>query len=178
MLDLRDKIKEFVIYKVRNREKISVWHDKWCEQGPLINIISYISIYDARLKSNATVAEMIVDGNWIWPSEWYVKYYILRNVQCHAIVDNMKDKVLWLNGNGVHAPYSTKSVWKDLRGVCPISRWHHVIWFSQLNHKHAFIIWMAINRKLVTQDRIKIWNKDDDLKCPLCKTFLVWVDSV
>ncbi|GKB99230.1 RNA-directed DNA polymerase, eukaryota, reverse transcriptase zinc-binding domain protein [Tanacetum coccineum] len=87
MLELRDKIKEYVIYRVRNGKKISIWHDKWCEQGPLINIISYRSIYDARLKPNATVSDMI----------------------------NMEDNVLWLKRDGNPIPYSTKAVWKDLR---------------------------------------------------------------
>ncbi|GKE07786.1 RNA-directed DNA polymerase, eukaryota, reverse transcriptase zinc-binding domain protein [Tanacetum coccineum] len=170
MLDLRDKIKEFVIYKVRNMEKILVWHDKWCELGLLTKIISYRSIYDARLNPNATVAEMIVNGSWICPREWYGKYPSLRNIQCPTIIENKKDEVLWLNRNGVSMPYFTEYEWKDLRGVWPVVGWHHVIWFSQLNPKHAFIMWMAIQGRLMTHDRIKLWNQDDDLKCPLCKT--------
>ncbi|GJW36209.1 RNA-directed DNA polymerase, eukaryota, reverse transcriptase zinc-binding domain protein, partial [Tanacetum coccineum] len=169
MLDLRDKIKEFVLYKVGNGEKISIWHDKWCEQGPLINIVSYRSIYDARFKPNATVAELIEDGHWIWPNEWYDKYPVLKDIQCPSINVSMKDNVLWRNRSGVPIPYSTKAVWKDLRGVWPIKKWHNVVWFSQLNPKHAFVLWIAIQRRLLTQDRIMVWNKDEDLKCSMCK---------
>nr|GEZ63584.1 hypothetical protein [Tanacetum cinerariifolium] len=81
----------------------------------------------------------------------------------------MEDKVLWLKRYGNPVSYSTKAVWKDLRGFWPIVKWHHVIWFFQFNPKHAFMMWMAIQGRLMTQDRIKIWKKDDDLKCPLCK---------
>ncbi|GJV44559.1 RNA-directed DNA polymerase, eukaryota, reverse transcriptase zinc-binding domain protein, partial [Tanacetum coccineum] len=169
MLELRDKIKEYVFYRVGNGKKILVWHDKWCEEGPLINIVSYRSIYDARLKPNATISEMIVDGNWIWPREWYDKYPVLRNVQCPTITQNLEDKVLWLTREGNLVPYSTKAVWKDLRGVWPIMKWHHVVWFSQFNPKHAFVMWMAIQGRLMTQYRIKVWKKDDELRCPLCK---------
>nr|GEV34469.1 hypothetical protein [Tanacetum cinerariifolium] len=164
MLDLRDKIKDIVIYKIGNGEKISLWHDRWCEQGHFINFISNRSIYDARLKANATVAEMIVDGNWIWPTEWKEKYPTFRYIQCHAMVENIDDKVMWPNRCSVTVLYSIKNVWNDLRGVWPITIWHHVIWFTQLNLKHAFIMWMAIHRKLMTQDMIKVWNRDDDLK--------------
>nr|GEV09013.1 NAC domain-containing protein 76-like [Tanacetum cinerariifolium] len=132
--------------------------------GHFIYFISNRSIYDARLKANATVAEMIVDGNWIWPTEWKDKYPTVRYIQCHAMVENIDDKVMWPNRCSVTVPYSTKNVWKDLRGVWPITIWDHVIWFTQLNLKHAFIMWMAIHRNLITQDRIKVWNKDDDLK--------------
>ncbi|GKE24804.1 RNA-directed DNA polymerase, eukaryota, reverse transcriptase zinc-binding domain protein [Tanacetum coccineum] len=102
--------------------KISIWHDKWCEQGPLINIVSYRSIYDGRFKPNATVAELIEDGHWIWPNEWYDKYPVLNDIQCLSINVSMKDNVLWRNRSGVPVPYSTKAVWKDLRGVWPIKK--------------------------------------------------------
>ncbi|GKB08693.1 RNA-directed DNA polymerase, eukaryota, reverse transcriptase zinc-binding domain protein [Tanacetum coccineum] len=180
-------IKDCQSLVARVANKVNCWRNKFLSYAGRLQLIASVlasmhkvikdkeslwvkSIYDATLNSNATVAEMIVDGNWIWPNEWYIKYPILRHIQCPAIIDNIEDKVLWLNRSGAPVPYSTKTMWKDLRGVWPITRWHHVIWFSQLNPKHAFIMWMAIHGKLMTQDRISIWNKDDDLKCPLCKT--------
>ncbi|GJU75280.1 hypothetical protein Tco_1272350 [Tanacetum coccineum] len=44
LLDIRDTIKPFVLYKIGNGLSISAWHDKWCTQGPL--------------------------DSWIWPAEW------------------------------------------------------------------------------------------------------------
>ncbi|GJZ95278.1 RNA-directed DNA polymerase, eukaryota, reverse transcriptase zinc-binding domain protein [Tanacetum coccineum] len=49
--------------------------------------------YDASIKVNATVYEMIVKGNWIWPTKCNVKYPILRNIQCPTIVENIEDKL-------------------------------------------------------------------------------------
>ncbi|GJX96374.1 RNA-directed DNA polymerase, eukaryota, reverse transcriptase zinc-binding domain protein, partial [Tanacetum coccineum] len=34
--------------------------------------------------------------------------------------------------------------------------------------RHAFVTWLAIQERLMTQDRIKIWRPNDDLKCGLC----------
>ncbi|GJV10402.1 RNA-directed DNA polymerase, eukaryota, reverse transcriptase zinc-binding domain protein [Tanacetum coccineum] len=33
----------------------------------------------------------------------------------------------------------------------------------------AFILWMAVRRRLQTQDRVMAWYNNNDMKCPLCK---------
>ena len=35
-----------------------------------------------------------------------------------------------------------------------------------------FFLWLAINQKLNTQDKVAVWNKVDDLKCPLCSSVM------
>ncbi|GKC94174.1 retrovirus-related pol polyprotein from transposon TNT 1-94 [Tanacetum coccineum] len=35
---------------------------------------------------------------------------------------------------------------------------------------HAFVLWMAIQKRLMTQDRIYQWNKDNSMKCSLCSS--------
>ncbi|GKG17609.1 hypothetical protein Tco_0362566, partial [Tanacetum coccineum] len=35
LMKIRDKIKPFVIFKIGDGKSISVWHDKWCDIGPL-----------------------------------------------------------------------------------------------------------------------------------------------
>ncbi|GKA83579.1 RNA-directed DNA polymerase, eukaryota, reverse transcriptase zinc-binding domain protein, partial [Tanacetum coccineum] len=34
--------------------------------------------------------------------------------------------------------------------------------------EHAFVLWMAIKGKLVTQDKLNVWYPGKNLKCPLC----------
>ncbi|GKD64554.1 reverse transcriptase zinc-binding domain-containing protein [Tanacetum coccineum] len=46
-------------------------------------------------------------------------------------------------------------------------KWLKVVWYSQCSPKQAIILWMAIQRKLMTQDRM-IWTQTDSLKCFLC----------
>ena len=35
-----------------------------------------------------------------------------------------------------------------------------------------FIVWMAVNERLQTQDRIMRWNNDINMRCPLCNNCL------
>ncbi|GKD81912.1 RNA-directed DNA polymerase, eukaryota, reverse transcriptase zinc-binding domain protein, partial [Tanacetum coccineum] len=43
-----------------------------------------------------------------------------------------------------------------------------VIWFSQNIPRQAFVLWMAIKKKLVTQDKLAIWYPGKIWKCLLC----------
>ncbi|GJR13728.1 hypothetical protein Tco_0796380 [Tanacetum coccineum] len=70
MLELRDKVKPYIMYNIGNGNIISMWHDRWCEKGPLTDIITNRVIYDAIFKNNAKVAKMIMDGRWILSNEW------------------------------------------------------------------------------------------------------------
>ncbi|XP_071704107.1 uncharacterized protein [Rutidosis leptorrhynchoides] len=64
--------------------------------------------------------------------------------------------------------YSTKQAWLDLRVNGPVTSWHHIVWYSQLIPKHAFILWLAIWDRLPTQVRLQKWSLKKDSKCLLC----------
>ncbi|GJW14521.1 RNA-directed DNA polymerase, eukaryota, reverse transcriptase zinc-binding domain protein [Tanacetum coccineum] len=81
-----------------------------------------------------------------------------------------KDSVKWLNAENKEVDFSTHVAWLSLREVWPRVDWWHVVWYSQCNPKQAFILWMEIQGKLLTKDRIMMWQNGDDLKCPLCKS--------
>ncbi|GKD76234.1 hypothetical protein Tco_1334516 [Tanacetum coccineum] len=74
MLEIKDKLKPFVIYNIRDGMKTSLWYDKWCSVGPFKNIIPIRLIYKARFKGNETVKDDISIGRWEWPDEWNVSY--------------------------------------------------------------------------------------------------------
>ncbi|GKC86929.1 RNA-directed DNA polymerase, eukaryota, reverse transcriptase zinc-binding domain protein, partial [Tanacetum coccineum] len=66
-----------------------------------------------------------------------------------------------------------KTVVKEIDRILKKFLWSHgsvnkVIWFTQCNPRCAFILWMAIQEKLATQDKMMKWSKDQ-LWCPLCK---------
>ncbi|GJR69495.1 RNA-directed DNA polymerase, eukaryota, reverse transcriptase zinc-binding domain protein [Tanacetum coccineum] len=78
-----------------------------------------------------------------------------------------KDKAQWLcEGNKV-MDYNTKAAWLTMRDNLPKVDWCKVVWYSQCSPKQAVILWMAIQRKLMTQDRM-VWMQGDTLKCSLC----------
>ena len=66
LLGLREKAKRHIEMKIGNGMKTSVWFDKWCNLGPLSQIVTRRDLYDARFDANATISEMVSDNQWIW----------------------------------------------------------------------------------------------------------------
>ncbi|GJU08021.1 reverse transcriptase zinc-binding domain-containing protein [Tanacetum coccineum] len=50
--------------------------------------------------------------------------------------------------------------------------WHKIVWFSNCIPRHAFVLWMAMQNRLSTQDRIAIWKPNDVMQCAFCKQCL------
>ncbi|GKE60949.1 hypothetical protein Tco_1511316, partial [Tanacetum coccineum] len=64
LMKIREKIKPYVIYKVGDGKSISVWHDKWCDIGPLDSIIQSRDIYDIRMSNLDCLDDVIINGRW------------------------------------------------------------------------------------------------------------------
>ena len=172
ILKLREKIRIHVGYKIGNGKSISAWHDRWCNESPLSDFISARELYNARFNGDCTVDKIISNGIWSWPDDWFIKFPNLRNIQIPTLLNDTRDKVEWITNNGLRTEFATKVVWKDL--CCSGNKviWNDLVWFSQSIPKHSFILWMAIKGRLMTQDRIAVWNPNGDMKCVFCKQCL------
>ncbi|GJT95362.1 RNA-directed DNA polymerase, eukaryota, reverse transcriptase zinc-binding domain protein [Tanacetum coccineum] len=126
-------------------------------------------IYDARIKDTMKVADMMVDNNWNWPEGWLSKFPLLSSVNPPNSLNDKEDQIMWVDNNDKRDKFSTSQAWLSIRDDWPNVQWHNVVWYSQLIPKHAFIFWLAIQDKLLTQDRMAKWKDITDLKCPLCK---------
>ncbi|GKA20231.1 RNA-directed DNA polymerase, eukaryota, reverse transcriptase zinc-binding domain protein [Tanacetum coccineum] len=115
--------------------------------GPLCQFISNRDIFEAGLSLSCKVADVISNGEWIWP-------------------------VLWKTRNDKVCQFSIKIAWSHLSIPKPVVPWYKIVWFSQNIPRNAFILWLAINKKLNTQDKVAVWNKVDVLKCPLCNSVM------
>nr|GEU62977.1 RNA-directed DNA polymerase, eukaryota, reverse transcriptase zinc-binding domain protein [Tanacetum cinerariifolium] len=64
LMRIRDKIKPYVKFRIGNGRSISVWHDKWCDLGPLDRFIHNRDIYDVWMSNEDCLADAILDGRW------------------------------------------------------------------------------------------------------------------
>ena len=104
-----------------------MWYNNWCSLGPLHRIFHNRALYEARMGTSDTVANLISNGEWLWPSEWTNIFRELRQVT--VPLDN-KDRAVWIDSNGKVTEYSIKIAWESLRDSWPKVDWSHVIWFS------------------------------------------------
>ncbi|GJW13056.1 RNA-directed DNA polymerase, eukaryota, reverse transcriptase zinc-binding domain protein [Tanacetum coccineum] len=149
ILSLRDKAREHIWWKIGNEKSVNVWHDRWCLVSPPSDFIETRDVYDARLSNKCTVSEVIHEGRFLWPDEWSNKFEELRQIQTPRLNDGIEDTAVWI--------YNDTKV-----------DWFSMVWFAQSIPRHAFVIWLAIQNRLMTQDKLLIWRPNDDLKCVLC----------
>ncbi|GJS48359.1 histidine kinase 3, partial [Tanacetum coccineum] len=96
MLKIRDSIKEHVWYSIGNGNSISVFYDKWCLNGPLCDFISKRAIYNARIKDNVVIADIVAGDRWKYPDDWLSKFPILSTINPPILQKDKEDVVLCL----------------------------------------------------------------------------------
>lgn len=69
--------------------------------------------------------------------------------------------------------FSVRNVFDALRTENAVIPWSKLVWSAYCcMPKHAFLLWLALGRKLKTQDRMKIWDGLLQItsSCLLCKS--------
>ncbi|GKD03198.1 hypothetical protein Tco_1178172 [Tanacetum coccineum] len=94
ILQLRPLIWQFIWYKVGNSNIISSWFDRWSSIIHLSEIISARDIHRANFTMTTKLSEIILDGQWSWPHDWFLKYPILSTINVPSITDSF-DSVEW-----------------------------------------------------------------------------------
>jgi len=46
--------------------------------------------------------------------------------------------------------------------------WHDIVWFKNAIPRHSFLLWMAVQQKLTTQDRLHRFGIHGPNRCSLC----------
>ncbi|GJY65723.1 RNA-directed DNA polymerase, eukaryota, reverse transcriptase zinc-binding domain protein [Tanacetum coccineum] len=169
ILQLRPSIREFIWRKIGNGSSTSIWFDKWCHEGPLASRVSPRDIHRAGLTLSSQVGDVIRDGDWVWPRVLLDKYQFLN--ECTVPLSNNCDTLEWRLYDGTVKRFSVAQVWECIRPRADKVPWVDLIWFAMGIPRHAFNLWLIINHKLKTQDRVSIWDYSNVLgsTCPLCE---------
>ncbi|GJZ96178.1 RNA-directed DNA polymerase, eukaryota, reverse transcriptase zinc-binding domain protein, partial [Tanacetum coccineum] len=62
LLEIRDKVMDRMQYAIGDGSKICMWYDRWNDSGLLINLVTHIDLYDARMPMMIKLADMIHDN--------------------------------------------------------------------------------------------------------------------
>nr|GEU57500.1 hypothetical protein [Tanacetum cinerariifolium] len=169
MLRLRDEVRNFIVIRIRNGEKAYVIYNNWCGTGALQSFITHRDLYNVRWHDRMAVKDIVENGICVWLEEWTKKYPDLAMNNKVMINNEKEDEILWRLKNRKEDKFSIIRVYQDLCDNDGDVKWHKIIWFSQNIPEHSFILWMAVQNKLITQDKIKKWGSFDMMACPLCR---------
>nr|GEX77632.1 hypothetical protein [Tanacetum cinerariifolium] len=168
LLESIDEVRSHMQYKIENGRSISIWHDNWTGLPTLDSFISRREIYAAGFSNDDIIIDCISDSRWKWPSGWTTKFPTLHMYKVPILNNAIEDKLMWRNNNGDIMEFASGKVWKDLRCLNRKVNWWKVVWFPQNIPRQAFVLWLAVKGKLVTQDKLSLWHPDKDWKCSLC----------
>ena len=73
------------------------------------------AITQAGFDNDMKLNEIVYDGQWEWPAEWYVNYPVVQTIPPPKINEASKDRYLWCTNDGRYVQYSTNRAWKDWR---------------------------------------------------------------
>nr|GEX29071.1 hypothetical protein [Tanacetum cinerariifolium] len=118
VLESRDRIRPFVKHKVGNGKGTFIWYDYWCDLGPLSNTIPKRGRNDVRMRDNDSIDDLIYEGRWMWPNEWFSLYHGLNQINVPNL-SNKKDIAVWIDEHNKEVEFSVKNAWKILREKWP-----------------------------------------------------------
>ncbi|XP_022040211.1 uncharacterized protein LOC110942755 [Helianthus annuus] len=118
------------------------------------------------------VSDVWADGGWRWPLAWRDSFPVLIHASSIIINNYTTDRFLWKDGD-ILSHYSLALAWESIRSREPEIQWVSIVWFTHCIPKHAFLLWLIMRRKLLTQDKIIQWDferrKNMNMTCcPLC----------
>ena len=153
-------------HKVGNGENTFLWYDNWHTLGPLVERFGDRVMYDAALPMDSKVAKVISNNSWAWP--------VANSVALMAIKEKLTqlpspsacpDRVCW--DPSPNGSFSTSHTWKAIYGSHNNVNWYKLIWFKGAYPRYSFLMWLAVQYRLSTHDRIYTFTPGP-LACTLC----------
>ncbi|XP_021996985.1 uncharacterized protein LOC110894117 [Helianthus annuus] len=157
ILQTRQDVRNFVWSEVGNGAKTSAWFDSWSHLGPLNQIISPRAIANAGFNMDSKFSDIYSNCTWRWPAAWRDIFPVLIQLDQLTFDSNKEDKLLWRSGDQFRE-FSSAGVWDSIRHRELDVEWCPIVWFSQCIPRHAFLMWLIMRRKLLTQDKILKWD--------------------
>jgi len=106
------------------------------------------------MAKNAKVNVQIHNSEWKTPTTQAIGWHPI----IEAIPSNsnpkmgQKDEIVWLDSP--NHKFSVKVAWEQLRRHCQMVEWHDIVSFKNAVPRHSFLLWMAVQQKLTTQDKL------------------------
>ncbi|XP_074364603.1 uncharacterized protein LOC141705609 [Apium graveolens] len=176
ILALREEVRPFVRSLVGNGESTNFWFDTWALDFPFSKVCSHRDIVNMGFNKFNKVADFSGEGQVEWPEALLLKIPSLQGL-CIRLT-GISDKVGWLSKTRKIRNFSVSQVWNDLRLSRDKVLWWSLIWFPKSIPKHSFMLWLAIRKRLLTQDRLQSWQIQNRAVCSFCERMPDSVDHL
>ncbi|GKA53967.1 reverse transcriptase domain, reverse transcriptase zinc-binding domain protein [Tanacetum coccineum] len=131
-------------------------------------------ILQGGINMASKVYDIVTNGSWKWPNEWRLKYPYLYTITVPSLVPNSLDQIVWKTQNDMDSGFSVATVWDCIRPRGDEIDWYNLVWFSHNIPRHSIHLWLVIQRKLKTHDKLRFGIKYSRLLAFLI-CFLPWI---
>ncbi|GJR54077.1 reverse transcriptase zinc-binding domain-containing protein, partial [Tanacetum coccineum] len=147
--------------------------------GILQTFITHKDLYNVRRNDSMVMKDIVDQSVCLWPEEWIAKYHVLALYNRVMLNDDKEDSIVWRSKSGKDMKFSIKQAYQDLSSTNEGVKWYKMVWFSKNILKHSLILWMAVQNRLVTQDKYaaEFWDKVK-LKAGIQIANMEWNDIV
>lgn len=99
-------------------------------------------------------------ASWVVRKILDARYWLATGTSCLTVLDSFLDK----------GEFSIKRAYKSFLPQLPKATWKKLALAKGLFPKHQFILWLALQRRLTTVDRLTTWGIQVDTTCVLCSS--------
>ncbi|GKD79290.1 hypothetical protein Tco_1341911 [Tanacetum coccineum] len=110
LLQLCDIVRRYFWMKIGDGASTSLWYDNWCSSSQLSRFFSHRDITNEGFHIQTKEADLISNGNWIWPQPWISKALILGQIVVSNIDGSRADVIQWKASNGSLSVFSVAKV--------------------------------------------------------------------
>ncbi|WVZ49014.1 hypothetical protein U9M48_000396 [Paspalum notatum var. saurae] len=158
------------VVTVGNGLSTSFWHDSWLSGKAPMDIAP--NLYSLAWRKNKCVQEELVNLNWtrgLWrmdTAQQLYKFFSLWDLLQEVQLSNQDDCIRWKwTAEGT---YSSKSSYlAQFRGsFCSFQG--NAIWNAHAEDKHKFFMWLLVQAKVLTADKLALRHSPCNPVCTLC----------
>ena len=152
-------------WEVGDGNTISLWYDPWHPWGPLVNWLGERTSLQVGWPKETRLCSFINGSNWEWPlgAVWNRINSSLGGLKPNS---SQPDRLVWLNCSS--KDLSIKMAYSLAREPSPKVDWYSTVWNKTIYPRHAFILWLIVQERLYTMDKLVSWGIINSNCCYLC----------
>ncbi|XP_010541748.1 PREDICTED: uncharacterized protein LOC104815125 [Tarenaya hassleriana] len=169
---MKDLAGKFIRCRIGNGNMASFWFDNWTDLGPLLDYIGSDGPRLLRIPLSGKVSDAVSGQSWLLPGarSQRIKDLHIRLLTLPAPSQAAGEDIYeWKSAENVYTQkFLASSTWKLLREVSPQVDWAKLVWFKQAIPRYSFVLWMVMQGRMPTRDRLLRWNIIQNSTCVLC----------
>ncbi|XP_013639441.1 PREDICTED: uncharacterized protein LOC106344656 [Brassica oleracea var. oleracea] len=164
---MKNEVFPLIKLRLQNSETARFWCDNWSLFRALF---THLSGSNSRLAIplQATVSSLCPNGSWVLPparNEAQLQLYAYLTIV--QLIDN-QDYYEWEINDKTYTSFKTGIIYDYLMEQLHDVSWYASVWFSRAIPRRSFHMWLVIQNRLPTRNRLIHWGLQVDPQCLLC----------